>query len=272
MMTVNDVYLEVCDAILEPGGMVLGLVTPEAFLEWFGETITDILTKCGIVKKIVCLGVDAGIGTYTLPNAISDTQYAAYDQGYLYQTSTFYLDNSNSIWAGTNNDPTTWKQDEIGTKEILLSPTPTLSGDPVTMLLGQGMFGQIAAVSNTNDLNILGPSTGMFGAINGFTGAPYLEVVTPMWGTIASMSVSVTNLETISTAIPSKVTGWQLTDTIELLPDSFSVYLKYGILARLFSQDGEQKDEFKAMYCASRLTEGINLMAAIMSESFEQEN
>jgi hypothetical protein len=269
---VRDVYLQICDELLEPGGLVLGLITVNDFLGWFGEVVNDFMTKVSLAKKLNCIDVQAGVDTYTISDYVSDTVYAAYDQSYLHRTSTFYLDNSDSIWAGTTDVPTTWKQDEVQAKQLQVSPIPNENGDPVNTLLGQGLYGQIAATSNTNDLQIIGPPAGLFGTINGFSGTPYLETLTPLFGTIASMTVSVTNLETIATAIPRKITNWQLGDTIDLIPDSATPYIKYGILARIWSQDGEQKDEFKAVYANARYTEGINLFGAIMSQAFEQEN
>jgi hypothetical protein len=44
-----------------------------------------------------------------------------------------------------------------------------------------------------------------------------------------------------------------------LLPDIFTMYLKYAVLARAFSKDGEQRDDLRAKFCQKRLDFGVML-------------
>lgn len=45
-----------------------------------------------------------------------------------------------------------------------------------------------------------------------------------------------------------------------VLPDIFAqVYLKYGVLARAFAKDGEQRDDMRSKYCAKRFEFGVFL-------------
>src|ERR1700739_1968148 len=44
-----------------------------------------------------------------------------------------------------------------------------------------------------------------------------------------------------------------------VLPDIFTMYLKYGVLARAFAKDGEQRDATRAKYCQSRFDFGVML-------------
>jgi hypothetical protein len=55
-------------------------------------------------------------------------------------------------------------------------------------------------------------------------------------------------------------------DTIPLVPDSMAAYLKYFVLRKIFSSDGEAKDRSRAEYCRARIDEIVNLGQAIMSE------
>jgi hypothetical protein len=44
-----------------------------------------------------------------------------------------------------------------------------------------------------------------------------------------------------------------------VLPSIFTMYLKYGVLARAFNKDGEQRDEMRARYCSKRYEFGVML-------------
>ena len=44
-----------------------------------------------------------------------------------------------------------------------------------------------------------------------------------------------------------------------ILPDIFTMYLKYGVLARAFSKDGEQRDDLRAKFCQKRFDFGVML-------------
>lgn len=265
----QTVYNQICTVLLEDNGLTLGLITPAAVIQMIGESVVDFLAKTGIIKKLVSIPAFAGVDTYFLPDQISDTQYSAFQQSYLHRTSAFYLDNSDATWQAYQSTPTTWKQDEVQPKQIQLSPTPSSDGDFVTTA-SIGFYGILSAVSNTNDLNILGPPAGLYGVVNGYTGSPYVETLNPLYGVWATATVDSNNLSCISTGIPSTINP-ALNDYLQLIPDSFTVYIKYSALAKIFSQDGECKDLVKSAYCAARFTEGVNLAAAIMSEAFEQE-
>ncbi len=273
-VTLNSLYLDCCKVMMEDGGLVLGLCSSTDFFTYAQEIITDFLTKTEINRKVVCIDSQAGIDTVTLPDTISDTFYAAYDQAYLHRTSAFFLDNSDAGWSTYTNTPTTWKQDEVSPKQLQISPVPDFSGDPVGVDLGQGFYGTFSSV--TPNLITIDSSAALYGTIGGFQGTIYVEPTAPMFGTISAMTVSSTNLETISSAIPelfptsyvlSTVQFWP----IQLIPDSCALYLKYGILARIFGMDGEMKDLAKSQYCSERYGEGISLWAAILSQEFEQE-
>jgi hypothetical protein len=267
---VSTVYQQICTVLLEDGGLTLGLITPAHVVQFIGEVLTDFLTKTGIVKKVVSIPAFAGVDTYTLPDQISDTQYSNFGQSYLHRTSAFYLDNSNPAWeSSTSAFPVTWKQDEVQPKQIQIRPTPAFNGAFVTAS-PSGFYGILSSVAGANTLNILGPATGLYGVVNGFSGAPYVEALVPFYGVWSSATVDNNNVSCISTAIPSTLNP-ALSAYLELIPDSFTPYLKYGALAKIFAQDGECKDLQKSYYCAARYAEGISLAAAIMGEEFEQE-
>lgn len=70
------------------------------------------------------------------------------------------------------------------------------------------------------------------------------------------------NLTLLVSTLASKET-WGSGDTLDTIPDTFTPYLVYGILEKIFSMDGESKDEQRALYCRSRYEEGVTLGRSI---------
>jgi hypothetical protein len=58
-----------------------------------------------------------------------------------------------------------------------------------------------------------------------------------------------------------------------VVPDIFTMYLKYGVLARAFSKDGEQRDDLRAKFCQKRFDFGVMLarMFLLASETLAAE-
>lgn len=60
--------------------------------------------------------------------------------------------------------------------------------------------------------------------------------------------------------------GYAAGDTVLLVPDSMAVYLKYFVLEKIFTTEGETRDRSRAQYCKARIDEVVNLGRAIMRE------
>ena len=86
-----------------------------------------------------------------------------------------------------------------------------------------------------------------------------------MYGTIADMVTTKSNLTLIGPASLFDNSP-ELDSVIELLPDTFAIYIGYGVLAKVFSLDGELKDEIRRRYCQARCDEGLALGQAVMEE------
>ena len=52
-----------------------------------------------------------------------------------------------------------------------------------------------------------------------------------------------------------------------LVADAWAPYLKYGVLADMFSKDGRGQDLLRARYCEQRFAEGIAL-ASVLVDGF----
>lgn len=268
---VSTVYLDVCRAILEdPGVTAINLMSLTDFYNYLSDTIQDFVSRTGLIKKIFNIPGHFFIGTYTEPNQQMDVHAVSYDGAYIYKSSGWYLDNTDPEWQVASSTPERWREDEIPPKSIQVEPLPTVEGYQAGLLPSTPGYGQIAATSSVNDFDITAPAGG-YGAISGVMaalgsgGAVYAESINPGYGTVSYMLSSTGNIQMISTVLSTSYPQ-TLTEYIYLVPDSFVPYIKYGVLARIWAEDGEYKSPDQAQFAAQRYQEGVALAAGIMSE------
>lgn len=201
------IYGQCTQVLMEDGGFQLGLITDSEFYSLAGEVLLDFCSKCGFVKFDSPVSMTATSDVYVVPDTMGEVQSVLANDTYLFDTSGYYLDNTNATWPSAQDDfPSEWREDEMVPKRIQITPIPNVSG----------------------------------------------------------------TIDLLGTQLPSNITGISGTTTVEIVPDSFVPYLKYGILAQIFTQDGECKDMNKAQYCQARYAEGIGLAAAIMGELYRE--
>lgn len=273
----NEIYLNVFEVLLEPGGSQLQIFTEQQFLVLAGEVLTDFCNKTGLVKKIFNQVIQFGIAVYQEHGTMGDLESALANNFYLFESSGYYIDNTNPDWHNFAwaNQPDRYREDELPPKSIELYPTPNVQGNVVGVVAGQGGYGVMSGTTLATDFNIVlseqSPQGG-YGTPCGYTGNPYVECANPGYGVVAVRIPSTGNLSMLGSALPWNVNNLTLQTYVELLPDSFTPYLKYGILARIFATDSEVKDQQKAAYCQARYAEGINLAAALMSDEYTEES
>lgn len=269
-MTALTVYVAVCDALLEPNppGLHLGFLTLAQFLDYLKDTVSDMVQRTGVVKKLAINPAQFGVARYELPQFAMEVQEVFFNDTALFHSTGFSQDRDNSDWQRDIDLPVSWRNDRVGMKQFAVSPAPLRTG-PVVPIAPQtgdhslytGFFGTIGGGST-----YLRCDEPFFGILAGAgNGATYVETDGPLIGTVSDLQTSEGNLMSIVTAAPFNQ-GMTLGTVIEILPESMSMYLKYGVLAKVFSMDGELKDPQRAQYCAARVTEGVNLCKAIMGE------
>lgn len=262
-MIVDDVYQEVCNVLLEDDGLELGILTEAEFLSLFTNVIQDWCQSTSLIKRIVNIPIVAGTSQYTMPDYAMQVQEAFFNEQYINRESANSLDHLRRDWKSESSATVQdWHEDRLPTKGVQVRPKPSLAGYSVAVTTA--FYGTISATSGAVNFNFLAPA-GLYGTIAGYSGAVYLEPAGPIFGTLASITPSNKNLKVIATAKPFRKT-WALTDYIECVPDSFSHYLKYGVLVAIFSADGEMKDNLRARYCQARWEEGIGLASAVSQE------
>lgn len=269
---IGTIYLQVCDAILEdPGVTVIGLMSVTDFFNYLNDTIQDFVSRTGLYKRIYNIPGEFGIASYAEPNSEMDVHALAYDDNYIYRTSGWYLDNLESEWSKQTGIPERWREDEVPPKTIQIEPIPNIQSWEVAINFTTPAYGQIAATSAVVDFDIISLAAGGYGVISGIQGplgtqdSLYADGINQGYGTVSDMVSSTGNLSMISTVQPTSYPQ-TLTDYLYLVPDTFAPYIKYGILERIWSEDGEYKAPDQAGFAQQRYQEGVNLAAAMMSE------
>lgn len=267
MATVNDVYLDCAAVLLEPNGLITGVYTEEQFLLDFREVLWDFLQRAGLVKALLNQVVTSGTATVTVPDYAMNVEQALFSGRFLHYATALEMDNLIPKWRSESGTPKRWHDDRLPVKTIGLQPTPSASGDYVTF--SAPMYGMISSTSLPVTLD-LAYSASLRGTMAGFSGAPFVETIVPLYGTVGAMVPSAGNVTLLAPIKPIR-RDYLLTDAIEVLPDSFLPYLKYGVLAYVFGRDGETRDKLREQYCQARFSEGTNIAQAISLEALEME-
>jgi hypothetical protein len=270
----NSIYLSVCSTLLEDNGFQLGICTQEQFQQLAAEIQADLCAKTGLNKRIFNIVFQAGVYSYPFSTQVGEVQAANGLQSNLLESSDWMISQSQTDWMiQPNGAPAQYKQDSLPPLSITVQPAPQLQGSQITTPAGMPGYGVPCSTSNVTDFDIAcAPGQQGFGVICSSLGNPYLETTNPGYGAIASMVPSLSNLTLFAAALPYQVSQVQLADYVELIPDMFTPYLRYGILAVLWNTNSEIKDSQKAAYSSARYQEGINALASILCGEYTEDS
>lgn len=282
--TIQTVYNQVALIFFENNGFSTGtgMLTDGMFFTALGDVMEDFLNRTECVKKIVNIPIQAGVAVYpystlAFDDIIADVQSAWQNETFIYRDSGFYLESADPNWTLTTGQPAKWREDENPPRRLQLVPTPNIDGYTVDAGGPAPGYGTISSTGTSfgptpvPDFDIVMASGFGYGTISSAaTGDVYLETLNPGYGLISTMASSTGNLSFIGAATPSVISTYVL-DYLELIPDSFTPYVAYGVASKLFSADGESKDNQRAKYCQQRYEEGLLLVGAIMNETAFEE-
>lgn len=97
-----------------------------------------------------------------------------------------------------------------------------------------------------------------------------IEGDTPPIGTYGTFAPTQRNFTAVGSANPTTLTLALIDNIPSEIPDSFTPYLLYRVMQRVFSLDGEAKDLQRSYYCEARWKEGISIAQAIMMEGMAE--
>ena len=261
MATVTQtIYNDVANVLLEPAGLTLGLVTNDMFFVALYDVLQDFLTRTGLAKDIYNIQAVSGTNTYAEPCGLHDALYATFADSYIYRDSGFSLDQSGSQWYAASGQPFSWREDEITYGNIQVEPTPTVTGNAVAIT--NNGYGTISSATLGVDFTINSTNNGYGVISDASTGNVFVDPINEGLGTPYSIVASGNNLSVIGITIPVRFPQ-TLNDPLPLVPDSYTHYIRYGILARLFTADSEAKDLGRAQYCIMRYNEGVDLLTSL---------
>ena len=300
--TVQNVYSTVCDVLLEPfvggiaPGLSLGIITQAQFLQIFGTVLIDFLNRTSLTWEIATQQLMFGTTQYLYPTQISTIEQVFIDGVDIEHSTLQDLDSWNYRWRNARGVPEFYHQDGLAPKlmEVAVAPNYTgagyaiIPGNPpaynIFGRLNQAPIGTSQGVATISGTTVTWSSGDIFNIDwNGYypppnivlNGTPYpIDSVTSSTVLVlavdpslfvATWSVSIGpdgNLSILGAQSISSV-AFALGDVIPSIPDSFTPYLSYGVLAKIFSMDGECRDIQRAAYCSARFQEGVNAAASV---------
>lgn len=267
-ISVASVYLEVCDAILEPGGLTGETLTDSDFLQFLNDCLRDFFECSNGFQKFQNIVSQLGVRIYDHPYFVNQPQVVLIDESNLFRGSGNYWDNSDYRWQQLGpGTPQEWRNDQVQENEIEVRPAPAWNG--YQPIFNGGMYGNLSTTSGavTFDIAYDPASTGMYGTISACDyGDVYVEFSSPMFGTIGGMAEATLNITEITTYTPD-VEIDSLTAYIPDLPDSFQQYVVFGILTRAYQMDGELKNENLAKYYGNRFQEIVRILRSVCTEA-----
>lgn len=261
-MLINSLYLDCCEVLLESGGLQTGLLTVSQFLDFYVATMNDFLGETGIIKAIGAQGQQYGQQQYDVPDWIGDIEACFSDGSTLFRDVEQSIASRNRNWRSEIGACRSWRQDKEPMDTVSVYPGPKLQGqaggpDPgIVVAWVPGGASQVQAfigtLSQSGQVATFASPGTFFAGVNPQPIAQFSRKNICMVGQVVLFSNSV-----------------QLGDSIESLPDDFVIFIKYGILSRVWSVDGENKDPQRARYCMARYQEGVSLGKAVMGEELE---
>ena len=297
---IADVILEPYDSGAAPGPS-LGIVSMNDILVLMAVVVQDFILRSGLVWTIFTQAVSAGVSQYMQPNDLNLVKVCFMAGQYIDHSTQADLDDWSYGWQTKAGTPEFWHSDGLPPKTAEVALTPNYNGasyalanpaDP-TVQAPTGVYGLFNGATQgyyTGTISVTGTAgtwaTGaqFDSAWNNYSPAPNMALNGTAWpiqtvtdttdlvfavapgdGTYA-FAVNIGgdgNLTMVGTTGLDSIT-FTLDEIIPVIPDSFAaVYLAYGILARIFSTDGEAKDLQRSYYCQSRYMEGVQAAAAV---------
>ena len=264
-ITANDLYQVLAYDMLEdpPNGLVLGLLTLPQFIDLLNSSLSDFLKEACLVERVWTFSINAGVGTYPVPDNFIRVDNVFLAGRYLSKASVQELNGSMRGWRRNSGPPKFWYEDGLPPKTIGLAPAPNFNS---AYILGahepgppHGIWDSFSAVARPlysgssslmtpnqhRGLTLIGPCS--YSETDNY-GDYYLPVV--------GLS---DNVPAISPSAPA--------GTVSMLPDDFvRPYLLWDVLERVFASDSECKDNQKAAFSAAQYKEGIALAKQVTGE------
>lgn len=261
---VTDVYNQVCDSILEPGGLTGETLTLTSFYSFLNDALRDILEASLCFVKLNSYQAISSGTVYNHQPYINQTVQLLVDEVSIPRNSGHYWDMDNYRWPqGLAGNPEQWRDDELLEDQIEVKPAPSWFG--YTPTWNTPAYGTLSTTTSPVTFDIYYEEF-MRGTIGDTSqGSTYVEFESPMLGVVSTINESTLNITEISTYTP-EIDIAALNLYIMDLPLSFQPYVRFGILARAHAMDGELKNEGLVKYYKARVQEIFSLLRTVTGE------
>ena len=267
-ISVRELYEQICDCVLEPTTLTGQTITDEQFMSALNQVLSDFLQLGGYIKPLINQA-ELGVRIYESPGPSTVIKNLAVDESGIPMNSGFYWDQSDAYWQNSQpGTPQEWRQDQLEIQGCEVRPAPAWTGWEIAVS-GSGLYGQISDTSTPLGLDIdcdpVYPN-GFLGTISACDyGSVYVDCAGPMFGTIANMQVSELNITQFS-ILSTQYTITDLDQWIPDIDDSFSPFLRLGIMRVISENNAETKSVNSDRYYSGRTLEGIEFIKSISEE------
>jgi hypothetical protein len=130
-LLVSDIYAVVCDALMEPGGFVLGVCTEAQFLNALAVVMLDFSQRGTINMNIFTEMITAGNSKYIVPEDLMEPQLCFVGGRLIEKVTEADLTQGHFEWKREWGPPRQWHEDNLPVKQIELFPKPDFNGAEV---------------------------------------------------------------------------------------------------------------------------------------------
>lgn len=263
---IQKVYDGICRVVMEPNGLLLGLLTEREVIDAIGSVVSDLLFDGAVIRRFQIQQIQFGKIQYEEPDWMLNTEQCLVDESHLWMESTFDTATANPDWlTSLPGRPSTYRMDQQEQKKISIQSAPAFSGPVVDLINGQPFYGTLSEQQDGFSIAI-SSSDPFYGVVSGdYDSETYLESQPAGFGVIENLVTSDGNLMSLGPSQPIRDDD-QLDDFLADVPNSFLIYIKYGALARIFTDNSELKDLNRAKYCQQRFEEGCRILAAVNTD------
>jgi hypothetical protein len=263
---IQKIYDGICRVVMEPNGLLLGLLTEREVIDAIGSVVSDLLFNGAVIRRFQIQQIQFGKIQYEEPDWMLNTEQCLVDEAHLWMQSTFDTATANPDWlTSLPGRPSTYRMDQQEQKKISIQPAPAFSGPVVDLIDGQPFYGTLAEQQDGFSI-AFSSSDPYYGVLSGdYDSETYLEAQPDGFGVMENLVTSDGNLMSFGPSQPIRDDD-QLNDFLADVPNSFLIYIKYGALARIFTDNSELKDLNRAKYCQQRFEEGCRILAAVNTD------
>lgn len=262
--TVQNVHDQVCVILLEPSGFTLGDISEAEFLQYYRAVMEDFLGRTGIIKGFAFLAQFFGQAQYLYPDFISDISEVFSDGGATRMDYENSISGADRNWQDRVGPPMSWRQDKLAIPALSLYPAPNI---PFAYTASTGS-GIAAAWVPDGDFT---QSQAFIGTLT--QAAQVATFATP--GTFFQAGFDPTQISRGAVSLIGQLSlmteDVSLSSPVEHITDDWVVFIKYGILQKIFASDSECRDVLREKWARGLYEQGILLAQAIMGQ-VEQKN